>query len=194
LTSLFRRLLLAGALLAVVAPASAWGANCRVSESVKDKLDGSPVAFVGRVTAVTRVPGSGGVPFFDYRFTVDHAVKGLSAKHVTVRATKLVDIDNQVVTPSKVTIGVLAATRPGGVLVTNSCALVDPASLMGASDEPKGGAIKVVIGLVILGIVVLYSLRRLKRRREAMTNDLAFRPDPTLDAARRKNGGSDRNA
>jgi hypothetical protein len=134
---------------------------------VKQRLDGSQVAFVGRVVAVTPVPGSGGVPFFDYRFRVDHAVKGLSAARVTVRAAKLVDIDNQVVTPSNVTIGVLAARRSGGLLVTNSCALVDPASLMGASDEPKGGPIKVAIGIVLLGIVVWYSLRRLKRRREA---------------------------
>ncbi len=65
------------------------------------------------------------------------------------------------------TIGVIAAPEKGGRLVTSSCALVDPGSLMGASDEPKGGPIKVVIGLVLLGLVVWYSLRRLKRRREA---------------------------
>ncbi len=165
--TLLRKLVLVGAAAAVVAPAAALGADCRLAESVKQKLDGSQVAFVGRVVAVTSVPGSGGVPFFDYRFRVDHAIKGLSAARVTVRATKLVDIDNQVVKPSDVTIGVLASKRQGGLLVTSSCALVDPGSLMGASDEPKGGPIKVVIGLVLLGLVVLYSLRRLKARKEA---------------------------
>ena len=62
---------------------------------------------------------------------------------------------------------------------------------MGASDEPKGGLIKVAVGLVLLGLVVWYSLRRLKRRRAAETQGLAFRPDPNLDASGRRNGGSD---
>jgi hypothetical protein len=42
---------------------------------------------------------------------------------------------------------------------------VDPVTLLDASDTPKGGAIKVVIGLVIAGLVILYSVRRLKKRR-----------------------------
>jgi len=188
---LLRRAVLVAAAIAVVAPATAAAANCRLTESVKDKLDRAQVAFVGRVVVVTRVPGSSGVPFFDYRFRVDHAVKGLTGTRTTVRATKLVDIDNQVVTPSNVTIGVLAGRRAGGLLVTSSCALVDPGSLMGASDEPKGGLIKVAIGLRDVGLVVWYSLRRLKRRLSAETQGLAFRPDPNLDASRRKNGGSD---
>ena len=103
---------------------------------------------------------------FDYLFTIDHAIKGVTGTRVTLRASKLVDIDSQVVAPSKVTIGVLAR-HANGRLVTNSCALVDPGSLMGATDEPKGGGIKVLIGFVLLGLVVLYSLRRLKRRQAA---------------------------
>jgi hypothetical protein len=59
------------------------------------------------------------------------------------------------------------ATRAGSHLVASSCSLVDPGSLMGATDEPKGALIKVAIGLVILGIVLVYSVRRLRRRREA---------------------------
>jgi hypothetical protein len=114
---------------------------------------------------VTRVPGHTGIPRFDYRFTVDRSVKGVVGARATVRAAKLVDIENEVVTASNVTIGVLAG-RAGGVLVTSSCSLVDPGSLMGASDEPKGGLIKVAIGLVILGVVVAYSLRRLRRRQQ----------------------------
>jgi len=157
------RVLIAVVLLWLAVPATAWGANCRLDTSVKDKLDGADVAFVGRVLSVTRVPGNTGIARFDYRFRVDRSVKGAIGARATVRAAKLVDIDNQVVTPSNVTIGVLA-TRAGGRLVTSSCSLVDPGSLLGASDEPKGGLIKVAIGLVILGVVVAYSLRRLRRR------------------------------
>ena len=165
--TLLRRLVLVCAAVAVVAPSAALGANCRLTESVKDKYDAAKVAFVGRVVGVTRVPGGGQPPLFDYRFRIDHALKGVSGTRVTVRAAQLVDIDNQVVKPSDVTIGVIATPEKGGPLATTSCALVDPGSLMGASDEPKGGPIKVVIGLVLLGLVVWYSLRRLKARREA---------------------------
>jgi hypothetical protein len=134
---------------------------------VKDKLAGSGVAFVGRVVGVDAVAMSSGIAQFDYRFRVDHAVKGTLGEQVTVRAAKLVDIDNQVVTPrSDVTIGVLA-TRANGRFVTSSCSLVDPGTLMGAADEPKGGTIKVVIGLMLLVLVVAYSIRRLRRRQQA---------------------------
>ncbi len=159
------RRLVAAAAIAVAVPAAASAGNCRLTESVKDKLDGAQVAFVGRVVVVTPVEGAG-IATFDYRFRIDHAIKGIPGERTTVRAARLIDIDNQDVTPSNVTIGVLA-NHANGRLVTNSCALVDPGSLMGASDEPKGGLIKIAIGLVILGLVVLYSLRRLKQRRAA---------------------------
>jgi hypothetical protein len=159
-----RLVLLALLCVAWSAPAAAWGASC-LDESVKQKLEGADVAFVGRVLAVTPVADNTGIARFDYRFVVDHAVKGTLGKQATVRAASLVDIDNQVVTAgSDVAIGVLA-TRAEGRLVTSSCGLVDPGSLMGAADEPKGGTIKVVIGLVILGLVLAYSVRRLRRRR-----------------------------
>lgn len=157
------RALIVVAVLWVVLPATAWGATCPQNVSIKDKLAGADVAFVGRVVAVTSVVDKTGVPKFDYRFRIDHAVKGIAGTRATVRAAKLVDLDAEVVTPSAVTIGVLA-TRNGARLVTSSCTLVDPGSLMAATDEPKGGGIKVLIGLVIAGLVVWYSVRRLKKR------------------------------
>lgn len=145
-------------------PATARAASCP-DESIKDKLTTADVAFVGRVVAVTPVVGNTGIDQFDYRFVDDHSVKGNLGDRVTVRAAKLVDIDNQVVTAgSKVAIGVLA-TAANGRFVTSSCSLVDPGSLLAATDEPKGGLIKVAIGLVILGLVLAYSLRRLQIRR-----------------------------
>jgi hypothetical protein len=134
---------------------------------VKEKLDGADVAFVGHVVSVQPVPGNTGIERFDYGFVVDHVVKGTLGDRATLRAAKLVDIDNQTVTAgADVAIGVLAGTASGR-LVTSSCGLVDPGSLMGAADEPKGGPIKLVIGIGILGLVLAYSFRRLKRRREA---------------------------
>jgi hypothetical protein len=155
----------AAAFAALVLAAPAGAVNC-FTESVKAKLDGADVAFVGKVVAVTPVSQSTGVALFDYRFRVERAVKGRLGTTATIRAAKLVDIDAQPVTAgSGVDIGVLA-TRAGGRarLVASSCSLVDPGSLLGAADEPKGALIKVAIGFVILGLVLAYSLRRLRRR------------------------------
>jgi len=161
-----RRALLVAALAAVVLSAPAGAVNC-FSQSVKEKLEGADAAFVGKVVSVTPVSQSTGVALFDYRFRVERAVKGQLGSTATVRAAKLVDIDAQEVTPvSGVDIGVLV-TRTGGRLVASSCSLVDPGSLLGAADEPKGGLIKVGVGLVILGLALAYSLRRLQRRRAA---------------------------
>ena len=160
------RALLAGAFAALLLAGPAGAVNC-FTESVKEKLDGADAAFVGKVVDVTPVSSATGVAIFDYRFQVERPVKGGLGDTATVRASKLVDIDAQEVTAaSDVDIGVLA-TRAGGRLVTSSCSLVDPGSLLGATDEPKGTMIKVAVGLVILGIVLAYSIRRLRRRQAA---------------------------
>jgi hypothetical protein len=155
------------ALLALAGLLSAAGTARAVDcldQSVSEKLEGAQTAFIGHVTAVRPVAEDTGVRRFDYVFAVEHVVKGTVGLNATVRAAELVDIDNQkVVAGNKVAIGVLAS-RADGRLVTSTCGLVDPASLMGAADEPKGGLIKVAIGLVILGIVIWYSVRRLRRR------------------------------
>jgi hypothetical protein len=153
------------AFLAALLLAPAGSAESCLSVSIKDKLEGAQVAFVGQVVSVKPVAQSGGIGIYDYRFDVLRAVKGQLGATATVRAAKLVDIDAQVVAAgSDVAIGVLAS-RGRGHLVTSSCSLVDPGSLLGAADEPKGGLIKVAIGLVILGIVLAYSIWRLQRRR-----------------------------
>jgi hypothetical protein len=156
-------LLLAGALAAgVVGVRGGLAATCP-DESIKTKLEGADVAFVGGLLSRTSVPGAG-VAQFDYRFVVHQTVKGDLARNVTVRAATLVDLDGHELTPtSDVDVGVLA-TSTGGRLVTSTCGLVDAGSLLGVADEPRGGAIKVGIGIVILAIVLLYSLHRLRRR------------------------------
>src|SRR5262249_25657411 len=97
------------------------------------------------------------------RFTVDQAVKGARGREVKVRAARLIDLSDKPLQPD-VAVGVLASRLDNGSLVTSSCALVDPASLLATAAEPKGAWIKIAVGLVILGIVLLYSFRRLRRR------------------------------
>ena len=53
--------------------------------------------------------------------------------------------------------------------MTESCLLTDPGALLSASDEPRGNAIKIVIGLVILALVLAYSVRRLRGRQAELS-------------------------
>jgi hypothetical protein len=64
-------------------------------------------------------------------------------------------------------LGVLA-NLTGAELTTEPCLLTDPGALLSTSDEPRGNGIKVVIGLLILALVLVYSVRRMRHRREEL--------------------------
>jgi hypothetical protein len=141
----------------VLAPA-AHALDCP-NVPLDERLDQADVAFVGRVTD-ERVASDGGVV---YRFVVDQRVKGPAGRGIEVGApTRLVDAADEPIVHDEA-LGVMAAVE-GARIVTRSCLLTDPGALLSTSDEPRGDAIKIVIGLVILALVLAYSVRRLKRR------------------------------
>jgi hypothetical protein len=147
------------ALLALVLAGEAQALTC--PEIPPDKrLAGADVAFVGRIVSERSAAGGQRV----YRFAIDQVVKGPVRNEVELHAVRLTDLDDRPIahdTP----VGVLASTGENGTLVTGSCSLVDPASLLATADEPRGMWIKIAIGLVILVAVLAYSWRRLRRRR-----------------------------
>jgi hypothetical protein len=158
------RLMLAAFVGALLLPAAASAVSCS-TESVKDKLAAADIAFVGRVVSQRPLPRANGIAQFDYVFAVSHPVKGAPAARVTVRAAKLVDLSGVELTPTfHEDVGVLAGRITGGRLVASSCSLVDAVTLLDEADAPKGGLIKVAIGLVIAVLVIAYSLRRVKKR------------------------------
>ena len=124
------------------------------------RIAGADVAFVGRV--VSERPDGGGEQV--YRFAVDQAVKGPLGAEVEIHAVRLTDLDDRPIAVDA-PVGVLASTGDGGNLITSSCSLVEPGSLLAATDEPRGMWIKIAIGLVILAAVLAYSWHRLRRRR-----------------------------
>ena len=157
------RLVLAACAAALLLPSVASAITC--PGSITDRLHDADVGFVGHLVSVTPVKANGGLAQFDYQFAIDKAAKGTVGKDVTVRAAQLVDLDNRPLTAAyHDTVGVIASPGAGGRLVTTSCGLVDAGSLLGAADAPKGGGIKVLIGLIIAALVVGYSIRRLKKR------------------------------
>jgi hypothetical protein len=95
---------------------------------------------------------------------VDQKVKGPVGREVEVRsAVRLVDAADEPIVHDEA-LGVLARLS-GAELTTEPCLLTDPGALLSVSDEPRGNAIKVVIGLLILAAVLAYSIRRLRHRR-----------------------------
>ena len=147
----------------LMVPGSAAAITC--PGSITDRLHDADVGFVGHLVSVTPIADNGGVPQFDYRFAIDKAAKGQLGKEATVRAAQLVDLDLRPLTASyRDPVGVIASPGSGGHLVTTSCGLVDAGSLLGAADAPKGGGIKVLIGLVIAALVVGLSVRRVRKR------------------------------
>lgn len=142
----------------VLAPA-AFALDCP-NVPLDERLVIADAAFVGRVTAERTAAGGGYV----YRFVVDQNVKGPVGKEVDVRsAVRLVDAADKPIVHDEA-LGVLAMLS-GAELTTEPCSLSDPGTLLATSDEPRGNAIKVVIGLLVLALVLAYSVRRLRHRR-----------------------------
>ena len=126
-----------------------------------ERLAAADVAFVGRLT--DERTGAGGAGFV-YRFAVDQRVKGSVGREIEVHAAaRLVDAADEPLVRDEA-LGVLARLD-GARVETEPCLLTDPGALLSTSDEPRGQAIKIVIGLVILALVLAYSTRRLRRRR-----------------------------
>jgi hypothetical protein len=142
----------------VLAP-SALALDCP-NVPLEERLEAADVAFVGRVT---RERPSSTRPGCVYEFVVDHNVNGRVGREADVNATsRLVDATDMPIVHDEA-LGVLANLE-GARIVTESCLLTDPGALLSVSDEPKGNAIRLVIGLVILAAVLVYSVRRLRLR------------------------------
>jgi hypothetical protein len=140
-------------------PAAARAIDCPTIP-LENRIESADAAFVGRLVSDRPAAGDG---HRVYRFVVDQRVKGPIGREVELDAMRLTDAEG---TPLErdVAVGVLA-NRDGAAWVTGSCSLTDPGALLSAADEPKGGAIKIVIGLIILALVLGYSFRRLRARR-----------------------------
>jgi hypothetical protein len=128
---------------------------------MSDRLDGSDAAVIGRVVA-TREAARAGAPQKLLTIEVDQRVKGDVDKRLVVWTPLRTDCDVPVPRKDR-TIGLLLTTGPDETWVASLCSVVGPAELAAAGGEPRGGVIKVAIGLAILGIVLLWALRRLRR-------------------------------
>jgi len=146
--------------VALAVPAGANAACPRQEFSWTQRLDAADAAVVGRVVAA-RAGEIKGLRQRLLTIDVDQNVKGDLPKEIVVWSPSGTTCD---LTPKlHRDIGLLLTRSPGGRWVATGASVVDPGRLSATGGEPRGGGIKVVVGVVILGLVVLWALSRLRR-------------------------------
>ena len=131
------------------------------STTLDERIAAADAVFVGRSTGFTAVTGAG-VPQRLYRFTVDQEVKGTFDGDVSVRIP-VRPANGGLVIPRDEAAGLLVSRVNGGWFATR-CDVTDPGAVLAEVDKPKGNAVKLLIGILILGAVLGYSILRVRRR------------------------------
>lgn len=145
--------------LTLVLAADARACVC-ADEPIEDRLDGADAAVVGSIVSTKQVSVRG-APQLLLTVEVAQRVKGDLPAEIVVRSPRGTDCDLPI--SRREPVGLLLTRAPDGALLASACSIVEPGPLVAAGGEPRGGVIKVAIGLVILGLVLAWSLRRLRR-------------------------------
>jgi hypothetical protein len=138
-----------------------------IDAPVEERLEGADAAVVGTVRAYAE-PDSG-VPIRLMTFDVETRVKGDVPNQVPGSETRRIfvrvpmDTDCDVTVETGTTIGLLLTKQPAGAWYATACSVVPAGQLVTEGGEPRGGFIKVAIGAIILGLVLLWALRRLRK-------------------------------
>jgi hypothetical protein len=130
------------------------------AQPLEQRLDAADVAFVGRVES-EREASRRGAPERLLTVAVEQRVKGDVEGTVVVHSPSGSDCD--LVVPENRSVGFLLTRGADGDLLGNLCSTVAPGRLVAEGGEPRGTLIKVGLGLVILGIVLSWALRRRAR-------------------------------
>jgi MYXO-CTERM domain-containing protein len=149
--------------------AAAWAC---VSAPLRERLDAADAAVAGRVVA-ERGAEVKGDPVQILTFEVEQRVKGGVSGTIEIRTPSGTDCDVDV--PRDEPIGLLLTEAPDGAWLATTCSVVTAAALVVEGGEPRGTTIKVVVGLVILGLVLAWAFRR---RRKGVRPDLPGAPTP----------------
>jgi hypothetical protein len=88
-------------------------------------------------------------------------VSGIDATRIFVRVPMGTDCDLTIDTGT--TTGLLLTRQPDGAWFASACSVVSPGELVAAGGEPRGGVIRVAIGVLILALVLSWALRRKAR-------------------------------
>jgi len=149
---------LGAALVALVFAGDAYACVC-LEATVEERLDEADAAVIGRIVSA-EVEEVGGAPARRLTIAVEQRVKGDVDDTLVVRTPSGTDCDVDVALDT--TTGLLLTRVPDGWFAS-LCSIVTPGELVAAGGEPRGGVIKVVIGILILGLVLSWALRRRAR-------------------------------
>ena len=149
----------------------AWACVC-VDAPIADRLDDADAAVIGKV--VFEGVEAGENPQRIMAFKVEQRVKGDVRGDIIVESPSGSSCD--LVVERNETVGLLLATGSEGRWLGSACSLVEPGLLVTAGGEPRGGAIKVALGLIILVLVLGWSVQRLKKGKRP---DLPGAPGPS---------------
>ena len=156
------------AILALVLVEVAYACVC-LQATVEERLDQADAAVVGRVDGFGSPDPTGSEPIRVMTFDVEQRVKGdvpgevqgIDQTRIFVRVPMGTDCDLTIETGK--TTGLLLTRQKGKTWFASACSVVEPGALVAAGGEPRGGAIKVVVGVLILALVLSWALRRKAR-------------------------------
>jgi len=170
--AVIRRSVLAVAFAALVLSGDAAACVC-LAQPLADRLDDADAAVVGRFVA-EETRDLQGAPQRLLTLEVDQRVKGEISDTTVVRSPSGTDCDLPY--EKDRVVGLLLERAPDGDAWLGSlCGMVSPGELVAEGGEPRGGAIKVVLGVIILAIVLSWALRR---RARGTRPDLPGAPEP----------------
>jgi hypothetical protein len=146
---------LVAALAAALLLADAASACVCVDAPLSERLDDSDASVVGRVVDV-RDEGATRLVTVE----VDQRVTGDVPKSFVARSPLGTDCDLPRLGDRQVG---LLLTKQGEDYAVSLCSIVGAGELVAAGGEPRGGPIKVAVGLFLLALVLFWSFRRLRR-------------------------------
>jgi hypothetical protein len=160
------------AILGLLALATAGGAAAYVCPQtpLQDRIDQAEAVFVGRSKGFRPVQGEG-IPQRIYTFTVDQEVKGDLQHTVEVRIP-VRDANGGERVPPDIDAGILMSRVAGG-WYTTKCGITDPGAVLAEVDKQQGNGVRLLIGVLILGAVLWYSIRKVRRKPAGTAGTLA---------------------
>ena len=158
------------AALALVGVGEAQACVC-VKQPLDERLDAADAAVVARLVEVRETLSF--PPQRTLEFEVDQRVKGDIEERFEIKSSAQTDCDLDV--EEGVPVGLLLTRGPGDEWQGTACSIVGAGELVAEGGEPRGGGIKIVIGLLILALVLSWALRRKVR---GTRPQLPGAPDP----------------
>ncbi|MBA3433364.1 MAG: hypothetical protein H0U08_04650 [Actinobacteria bacterium] len=143
-----------------------------VAEPLDERVDRADAAVIGRVVGETTRELNGARQKL-LTFEVDQSVKGDVEETLVIRSPSGSDCDLE--TTKNAATGLLLTRAPDGGWLGTTCSLVTAGELVALGGEPRGGVIKVVLGILILAIVLSWALRR---RARGVRPNLPGAPEP----------------